>query len=280
MSWTPLESPWWDWALPCFISCHELLFMSKPSVSSIKHLCREVLDSVSAGRPICFLCLSSSADMTHFTPISNQVIGKATTASTRLGFCLYNSKQSRTKYTCNTDFYTIRKERLASRRAGSNAMSAVHLNQPPFGSNALLKMACEPGKWAQCHSNRWAGGSGSQETAHVCQVRVLRAGFPAGNIHMAIQSKLALWQRNAPLLIQLRAGLSWKEKEELLSRLWTRDGRVAGTEEGLFLHFLMSFAGTPTWKTMFWPDKIGNTGARVFNCGRALLILFNIHTWK
>lgn len=71
-------------------------------------------------------------------------------------------------------------------------MSAVHLNQSSFGSNALLKMASELGKWAQCHSNRWAAVLGSQETVYVCQVRVLRAGFPAGNIHMAIQSKLAL----------------------------------------------------------------------------------------
>jgi len=71
-------------------------------------------------------------------------------------------------------------------------MSAAQLNQSSFGSNAFLKMARELGKWAQCHSNRWAGVLGSQETAYVCQVRVLRAGFPAGNIHMAIQPKLAL----------------------------------------------------------------------------------------
>lgn len=139
-------------------------------------------------------------------------------------------------------------------------MSAVHLNKSSFDSNALLKMASELGKWAQCHSDRWAGVLGSQETVYVCQVRVLRAGFPAGNIHMAIQSKLALWQRNAPLLIQLRVGLSGKEKEQLLSPLWTQDSRVAGTEKGLFLHFPLSFAAMPAWKTMFWPNTTGNTG--------------------
>lgn len=83
-------------------------------MSSIKHLYRKVLDSVSAGRPIFFLCLSSSAEKTYFRSVSSQVIGKAATASIRLGFCLHNSKQRRTKYTCNTGFYTIRKERLAS----------------------------------------------------------------------------------------------------------------------------------------------------------------------
>lgn len=71
-------------------------------------------------------------------------------------------------------------------------MSVVHLNQSLFGNNTLLKMASDLGKWAQCHSNRWAGILGSQETVYVCQVRVLKAGFPAGNIHMVIQSKLAL----------------------------------------------------------------------------------------
>lgn len=159
-------------------------------------------------------------------------------------------------------------------------MSAVHLNQASFGSNALLKMASELEKWARCHSNRWAGVLGSQETMDVCQVRVLKAGFPAGNIHMVIQSKLALRQWNAPLLIQLKAGLSAKGKEQLPSPLWTQEGRVAGTETGLFLHFLLSFAATLAWKTMFWPDTIINTGASVFSWGRVLLILFNIHTHK
>lgn len=57
MSWTALESPWWDWALPCFTSCHELLFMPRPSTSSIKHLYSKVLNSISASRLI-FFCLS------------------------------------------------------------------------------------------------------------------------------------------------------------------------------------------------------------------------------
>lgn len=159
-------------------------------------------------------------------------------------------------------------------------MSAIHLNQSSFGSNVALKMASELGRWAQCHPNRWAGVLGSQETVYVCQVRVLRAGFPAGNIHMALHSKLALWQRNAPLLIQLRAGLSGKEKEQLPSPLQSQDGWVAGTEKGLFLHFLLSSAATPTWKTVFWPDAIGNTGASVFSWGGVLLICFNICTCK
>lgn len=97
---------------------------------------------------------------------------------------------------------------------------------------------------------------------------------------MAIQPKLALWQRNAPLLIQLRAGLSRKEKEQLLSPLGTQDGRVAGTEKSLLLHFLLSFAATLTWGTIFWPDMIWKPGATVFNWERALLPLFNIHTYK
>lgn len=41
---------------------------------------------------------------------------------------------------------------------------------------------------------------------------------------MAIQPKLALGQRNAPLLIQLRAGLRGKEKEQLPSPLGAQDG--------------------------------------------------------
>lgn len=95
---------------------------------------------------------------------------------------------------------------------------------------------------------------------------------------MAIQPKLALWQRNAPLLIQLRAGLSRKEKEQLLSPLGTQDGWVAGTEK--LLHFLLSFAARLTWETMFWPDTIWKAGATGFNWGRALLPLSNIHTCK
>lgn len=95
---------------------------------------------------------------------------------------------------------------------------------------------------------------------------------------MAIQPKLALWQRNAPLLIQLRAGLSRKEKEQLLPPLGTQGGWVAAAEK--LLHFLLSFAATLTWETMFWPDTIRKAGATGFNWERAWLPLFNIHTCK
>lgn len=97
---------------------------------------------------------------------------------------------------------------------------------------------------------------------------------------MAIQPKLVLWQRNAPLLIQLRAGLSRKEKEQLLWPLGTQDGQVAGTEKSLLLHFLLSFAAALTWETMFWADTMWKPGATVSNWERALLPLFNIHTHK
>jgi len=74
----------------------------------------------------------------------------------------------------------------------------------------------------------------------VCRLRVLRARLPAGNTHMAIHSKLALQQRNTPLLIQLRAGLIQKEKEHLPEPLRMQQGRVSGPGTGLFLLLCLS----------------------------------------
>lgn len=148
------------------------------------------MDSAPAGRPIFFLCPSSIAEKTYFSSVPSHTAWKATTASIRSGFYLRNflSRGGSNKPVTEAGVYL--KERLASRRAGSNAMSAVHLNQSLFGSRASQRTASEPGSWAQRHPSRWAGVSGSQETVYVCQVRVLRAGLPAGNTHMALHSEL------------------------------------------------------------------------------------------
>lgn len=151
-------------------------------------------------------------------------------------------------------------------------MSAVHLNPSSFGSNASLKMVSVLGQWAWSHSDRWAGVSGSPELVYMCQVRVLRARFPAGNTHMAIQSKPALWQRNAPLLIQLRVGLSGKEKEQLPSPLWAQDARRLEHRKACFCIFFHLLLESPHGQLC--PDTLQQEIQEPVNSTREELCLF------
>lgn len=110
-----------------------------------KALHSRLLDSAPAGRPIFFLCPSSIAEKTYFRSVPSHIAWKATTASVRSEFCLRNflSRGGSNKPVTEAGVYL--KERLASRRAGSNAMSAVHLNQSLFGSRASQRTAGELG---------------------------------------------------------------------------------------------------------------------------------------
>lgn len=160
-------------------ACHELSFMCRPSMPSMKHLHSKELDSASTGTPPFLPCLSSTAE-TIFQLCFQSGHGKANPASIGPGFCLYNSKRCKTKSTCETGFckkQAVLRAEQAAVLAGSSAVSHPR-NLTVSWQRCLTGMARELGKWAQCHTNRWAGVLGSQETVYVCQVRVLRAGFP------------------------------------------------------------------------------------------------------
>lgn len=124
----------------------------------------------STGRSQCLFSLSVKRQF--FSSVSSQVMARLTHPQSDWGFA-----------------YTT----LSGARANP-AVSQVSVQSKPCSEQSspascpwnlaiswhwcLPGMATELEKWAQCHANRWPGVLGSQEIVYVCQVRVLRAGFP------------------------------------------------------------------------------------------------------